>query len=131
MGRKFSLWEGGTQAVSFAHGAGLDKIKGTTFDGCQPDMDSQGPKCITEVAGFELVCLNPFVLETAYMQFRQEHDVNLDTTQAEKYRYTGYRQTVRWCYGFLGRSNRVPLPSCVVSRIRTEYPSDRQRYKGF
>ncbi|KAL8578772.1 hypothetical protein ACOMHN_045760 [Nucella lapillus] len=83
-------------------------------------MDSQGPKCITEVAGFELVCLNPFVLETAYLQFRQEHDVDLDTTQAEKYRYTGYRQIVRWCYGFLRRSTRVPLPSCVVSRIRTE-----------
>ncbi|KAL8622338.1 hypothetical protein ACOMHN_043342 [Nucella lapillus] len=98
---------------------------------CQPDMDSQGPKCITEVAGFELVCLNPFVLETAYLQFRQEHDVDLDTTQAEKYRYTGYRQTVRWCYKFLGRSTRVPLPSCVVSRIRTEYPSDGQIYKGF
>ncbi|KAL8570456.1 hypothetical protein ACOMHN_034491 [Nucella lapillus] len=53
------------------------------FDLCQPDMDSQGPKCITEVAGFELVCLNPFLLETAYLQFRQEHDVDLDTTQAE------------------------------------------------
>ncbi|KAL8597777.1 hypothetical protein ACOMHN_004892 [Nucella lapillus] len=49
---------------------------------CQPDMDSQGPKCITEVA-FELVCLNPFVMKTAYLQFRQEHDVDLDTTQAE------------------------------------------------
>ncbi|KAL8584825.1 hypothetical protein ACOMHN_037530 [Nucella lapillus] len=46
-------------------------------------MDSQGPKCITEVAGFELVCLNPFVLETACLQFRQEHDVDLDTTQAD------------------------------------------------
>ncbi|KAL8564004.1 hypothetical protein ACOMHN_024684 [Nucella lapillus] len=65
--------------------ARVEKVypSGDSLVRCQPDMDSQGSKCITEVAGFELVCLNPFVLETAYLQFRQEHDVDLDTTQAE------------------------------------------------
>ena len=31
-------------------------------------------KCITEHEGFEPVCLNVWVLQTAYFQYRQEHD---------------------------------------------------------
>lgn len=40
-----------------------------------------------------------------------------------------YRQLVRWCWGFLGRAVRVPLPSCAVTRIRAAFPSEE--YRGF
>ena len=46
-----------------------------------------------------------------------------------RYHYTGYRQFVRWIYHFLGKEERVPLPSCVVSSIRTKFMS--QEYCGF
>ena len=39
-----------------------------------------------------------------------------------KYRYTAYRQLVRWCWGMLGRNIRVPLPSCCVHKIRGHFP---------
>ena len=44
------------------------------------------------------------------------------------YRYTAYRVLVRWCYGFVGRQIRIVIPSCAVSKIRSEFPSDI--YKG-
>ena len=46
-----------------------------------------------------------------------------------KYRYTAYRQLVRWCYRYLGKQIRVVLPSCAVNRIRAEFTSDI--YHGF
>nr|XP_054763270.1 uncharacterized protein LOC129269815 [Lytechinus pictus] len=87
--------------------------------------------CITEHPGFEGVCLNPWVLDTAYLGYRQQYGdrARHDATENEKHRHVGYRQLARWCWGFLGRSVRVPLPSCAVTRIRATYPSDI--YRGF
>lgn len=41
-----------------------------------------------------------------------------------RYRHTAYRQLVYWCWGWLGRNNRVPLPACAVHKIRATFPSD-------
>lgn len=46
-----------------------------------------------------------------------------------RYRYTAYRQFVRWIWVWLGRRNRKVLPSCVVNEIRNAFPSER--YAGF
>ena len=46
-----------------------------------------------------------------------------------QYRYTAYRQFVRWCWGFLGRHVRVVLPACVVHEIRRSFPA--AEYAGF
>jgi hypothetical protein len=46
-----------------------------------------------------------------------------------KYRYVSYRQMIRWCWGWLGRSIRVVLPSCAVMKIRDTFPSET--YTGF
>ena len=54
-----------------------------------------------------------------------------DVLSFRKYRYTAYRQLVRWCWGFLGKYHRVPLPACAVARIRKEFPQDDARYTGF
>ena len=53
----------------------------------------------------------------------------LDKPIEEKYRYTAYRQFVRWCWGYLGKNIRVPLPSCVTAVIRQKYNSPD--YVGF
>jgi hypothetical protein len=47
----------------------------------------------------------------------------------ERYRYVGYRQFVAWIYQQMGKDIRVGLPSCVLRRIRQEFPSES--YTGF
>lgn len=48
-----------------------------------------------------------------------------------KYWYTAYRQLTRWCWEALGLHNRKVLPSCAVTKIRTEFPSPSDEYTGF
>ena len=52
--------------------------------------------------------------------------INLDCRQ---YRFIAYRQLTQWCWGWLGQSVRVILPSCAVSSIRSTFPSEQ--YCGF
>lgn len=87
--------------------------------------------CITEHPGFQTVCLDEWVMETAYLHYRQQYggQARQDATENQKYRHVAYRQLVRWCWGFLGRAVRVPLPSCAVTRIRAAFPSEE--YRGF
>nr|XP_034322605.1 uncharacterized protein LOC117688588 [Crassostrea gigas] len=73
--------------------------------------------CITRHPGFGPVCLDEYVLKTAYYQYRSQYG-ELRTTTEERNRYTAYRQLVRWCWGYLGRNVRVPLPACAVTKIR-------------
>ncbi|WAR06398.1 hypothetical protein MAR_021767 [Mya arenaria] len=85
-------------------------------------------ECIIDHPGFGTVCLDRYVLETAYYQYRQQYRVPQQEDN-EQQRYVAYRQFVRWCWGYLGREVRVVLPSCAVQRIRAQFPS--QQYQGF
>jgi hypothetical protein len=49
--------------------------------------------------------------------------------RCRRLRFTSYRQFIMWIYHWLGRSIRVPLPSCVVTKIREMFPSEN--YVGF
>ncbi|XP_061190835.1 uncharacterized protein LOC133198951 [Saccostrea echinata] len=84
--------------------------------------------CITEHPGFQSVCLDIYVLETAYYQYRSQYG-ELQKTIEQRNRYTAYRQLVRWCWGYLGKSVRVPLPSCAVTKIHHSFSSEE--YQGF
>ncbi|KAJ4944140.1 hypothetical protein JOQ06_024078 [Pogonophryne albipinna] len=84
--------------------------------------------CITQHPGFEAVCLNEYVLDVAYSYYKQNHG-HLNKSPHERRRYTAYRQLVRWCWGYLGKQIRVPLPACVVVKIRDTFPSPD--YQGF
>jgi len=53
----------------------------------------------------------------------------LKTVFCRKYRYTAYRQLIRWCYGYLGRQIRVVIPACAVHKIRDTFNSNQ--YHGF
>jgi len=39
-------------------------------------------------------------------------------------KFLAYRKLAWWGWGYLGQHRRVVLPSCVVARIRNEFPSD-------
>lgn len=42
-----------------------------------------------------------------------------------------YRVFTARIYGFLGRGNRVPIPSCVLTAIRETFPDECNEYTGF
>eukprot|EP00105_Crassostrea_gigas_P005802 XP_011419520.1 PREDICTED: uncharacterized protein LOC105322480 [Crassostrea gigas] len=84
--------------------------------------------CISRHPGFQTVCLDVYVLETAYYQYRSQYG-DLQNCINERNRYTAYRQLARWCWGFLGKNVRVPLPSCAVAKIRETFSSEQ--YQGF
>ena len=44
-------------------------------------------------------------------------------------RFIAYQQLTRWCWGWLGKSVRVVLPSFAVKAIRDAFPSEQ--YSGF
>ncbi|CAN7944072.1 unnamed protein product [Ixodes pacificus] len=90
--------------------------------------------CITKHHLFHLYCLNRDILDLEYVKLRVSRPLSLRNRQHinAKYRYTAYCQFVWWMYGKLGRENRVPLPSCVVTRVRQEFPAPKPSdYRGF
>ncbi|KAK7878121.1 hypothetical protein WMY93_000738 [Mugilogobius chulae] len=86
--------------------------------------------CITDHPGFEAVALNPYVLQAVYATYIQLFGEMQETMVNGCYRHLAYRNTVRWCWGYLGQHVRVVIPSCAVTRIREEFPEDGS-YRGF
>ena len=80
------------------------------------------PSCITLHHGFGLVCLNRWVLQTAWFQYKQQYANTYEGSEHKLNRHIAYRQLVRWCWGVLGKEIRVALPSCAVSCIRAHFP---------
>ena len=81
------------------------------------------PACITDNPGFQAVCLNYWVLQAAWNQYKQQYGTKaFEAPEHKKQIHVAYRQLVRWCWGVLGKEIRVPLPSCAVSCIRANFP---------
>ncbi|XP_010773362.1 P2X purinoceptor 7-like [Notothenia coriiceps] len=93
------------------------------------DTDEKS-RCIISHPGFREGCLSVWTLKIAYLQYKQQHRA-VDGPLHQKYRYTAYRQFVRWCWGVLSPKIRVPLPACAVTEIRKTYPEPGGRYQGF
>ena len=93
------------------------------------------PICIIQHPGFQAVCLNRWVLQTAWYQYKQQYEVAFDGPEDRLYRHIAYRQLARWYWGILGREVRVILPSCAVTRIRETFPppgpADEFQFEGF
>nr|XP_037270088.1 uncharacterized protein LOC119161622 [Rhipicephalus microplus] len=86
----------------------------------------EGAKCITSHPSFEPVCLNIYALQQL-PKVKNLVFIYVKTNKAlhvQQYRYTAYRQFVRWIWVWLGRRNRKVLPSCVVKEIRNAFPSE-------
>ena len=81
------------------------------------------PTCITQNPGFNAVCLNPWVLQTAWFQYKQQYGANAyEGPEHKQRRHVAYRQLTRWCWHVLGKEIRVVLPACAVSCIRAHFP---------
>lgn len=95
-------------------------------------------QCVLEHGSFEAVVLNTCSLNT------KRHDLikmGLDVNEKKKlsnlsnrlWRHLAYRKFVDWINSWttLGRFNRIVIPSCVVNRVRQEFPDPAGNYVGF
>lgn len=83
----------------------------------------QPASCMITHPDFELVVTNDTVHIVTVASFnRNKKAVINDMLGHKRKRYIAYWNVARWIYRRLGRGNRVPLPACVVDRIRWLHP---------
>ena len=87
-----------------------------------PQYANKTAQCITQHPGFTAVCLNKWVLRTAWHQYKQQYTNSYEGPEHKQFRHIAYRQLARWCWGYLGKEVRVVLPSCAVMCIRAHFP---------
>ena len=86
--------------------------------------------CVTMLAYFETGVLDATVLSIAKVNRSEIFVENPEYTPAA-YRKAAYQQWVLWQHGYLGRSNRHVIPSCVIWAVHDRYPSSDGQYLGF
>ena len=80
--------------------------------------------CICEHPGFQAVCLNDYVLEVAWLTYKQQYGAAAYEHENvhKRYRHIAYRQLARFLFGIVGKDNRYVLPACAVEKIRQTFP---------
>lgn len=102
------------------------------------EEDSTQRDCVTTNDAFPAL-VNPAVVETFFhlpkinWKKRPRPSGPNGQLSVEQYRLVPYRIVLEWALKgeTLGKGNRKPLPSCVVSAIRRRYPSPTGTYQGF
>ena len=100
----------------------IEQVKSKLTEAVTCGECTEEPKCITQHPGFHPVCINRWVLQTAWFQYKQQYKDPYDGPEHKLFRHIAYRQLARWCWGILGKEIRVVLPSCAVMCIRSFYP---------
>ena len=87
-------------------------------------------KCITLSSRFAKLCLDPDVVELC---IKSTGDIRNDKedNSSRAFRKAAYRQFILARYGRLGKGNRRVCPSCVVMKIRKQWPSITGVYMGY
>lgn len=87
--------------------------------------------CITLTRRFCKLCLHPNILQLQRMLVRSNITNDHFDKSTQKIRKAAYRRFILNEYGRLGRGNRKVIPSCVVWKVRSWYPSKTGVYMGF
>ncbi|KTG35328.1 hypothetical protein cypCar_00034270 [Cyprinus carpio] len=87
--------------------------------------------CITHHPGFEPVCLNVYSLQNALNVYKADYGPLRLRGIEKRYRHLAHRSFVSWCWGYLSRTIRVDIPSCVVLRVCREFPDAAGSCSGF
>jgi hypothetical protein len=87
-------------------------------------------KCITLTSRFTKLYLDPDVLELC---IRNRADIRNDQedNSTRAFRKAAYRHFILARHGHLGKGNRRVCPSCVVLKIRENFPSVTGIYMGY
>jgi len=86
--------------------------------------------CITITDRFAKLCLDQDVLELCVRNMGEIRNDREDNS-TRSFRKAAYRQFILARHGHLGKGNRRVCPSCVVLRIRRQYPSLTGVYMGY
>ena len=70
--------------------------------------------CITQHPGFQTVCLNRWVLQTAWYQYKQQYHQLYEGPQHKLNRHIACCQLVRWCWGVVGKEMSPFAIMCSV-----------------
>ena len=82
----------------------VEKIKALNVCSVEMGEVESEPTCITLHPGFRAVCLNKYVLRTAWYQYRQQYGTNgYEGPEHKQNMHIAYRQLVRWCWVVLGK----------------------------
>ena len=123
------------RAVSCVCCQEIDQVQNKLIEAVSSGECEEQPKCITQHPGFHPVCINRWILQTAWYQYKQQYKDPYDGAEDKRFRHIAYRQLARWCWGILGKEIRVVLPSCAVMCIRNFYPppgpEEEFVFKGF
>ncbi|XP_068684488.1 uncharacterized protein [Montipora foliosa] len=105
----------------------IEEIQRKNLEAVEIEHLGAPPDCIVQHPGFQAVCLNHWVLQAAWLQYKQQYGTSAyEGPDHKKSRHVAYRQLVRWCWGVLGKEIRVPLPSCAVNCIRAHFQEPRR-----
>ena len=64
--------------------------------------------CKTDNPGFHTVCLDRCVLQTAWLDFKQQYrSTAYEGPEHKISRHCAYRQLVRWCWEVVGKEIRI------------------------
>ena len=76
----------------------VDAVRDKFFEDVREERLQAEPRCIKQHPGFEAVCLNVWVLQTAWLQYKQQYgSFTYEGPEHKKNRHIAYRQVVRWC----------------------------------
>ncbi|XP_068670564.1 uncharacterized protein [Montipora foliosa] len=105
----------------------IEEIQRKNLEAVEIEHLGAPPDCIVQHPAFQTVCLNHWVLQAAWLQYKQQYGTSAyEGPDHKKSRHVAYRQLVRWCWRVLGKEIRVPLPSCAVNCIRAHFQEPRR-----
>ncbi|XP_068135470.1 P2X purinoceptor 7-like [Hyperolius riggenbachi] len=95
------------------------------------DKIRDGKTCVTQVDFFKNMFINEEYVETNFRSNPNITEHPDDRLYNRKLRKTAYRSFTCWVYGYLGKKQRRPIPSCAVKMICDAFPDPLHLYTGF
>ena len=100
----------------------IEAVQNKNIEAVTSGECEEQPQCIKQHPGFHPVCINRWVLQVAWYQYKQQYKAAYDGREDKLFRHIAYRQLTRWGWGILGKESLVVLPVCAVMCIRNFYP---------
>ena len=69
----------------------IEQVKNKLNEAVTSGECEEEPTCITQHPGFHPVCINRWVLQTAWYQYKQQYKESLDGPEDKLYRHIAYR----------------------------------------
>ena len=88
----------------------IDCVVGKNLEAVKLEGLAEPPSCISQHPGFHAVCVNRWVLQTAWYQYKQQYRNSYEGPEHKKNRHIAYRQLARWCWGILGKEVELFCP---------------------